>query len=929
MQSTIRRRRSRAKKGVSEIIAAVFMILIIFVAFAVFTVMFNSYVSYTQTANQAAQQIAQNQQTFLSSSMQFGSPVVANGSFNPPAFNLNSIATATVQTHYPTERKVVYSQGFWWAFYSSGTVIVYQSSPDGITWSNPTTLTNVAGSTVSYDFSDWLGSSGILYFVVATHRTVTHFTLGSVPLISGGTIGTVTTATIALAAGYDASSYSSITNDTSGNIWVAINVKHTAGTADSYVEVERCTAALVCTAMDGTAPPTITVAPLTANDIFPQMLRMSGGSMAVVFANAGTAVVGGAFNTVEVLSTVTCNGGAGATQCQGATPAWSASVTTTSTFYPNSPAAVSIGTTVYVSAVNATSIATLSFPLGSATPPEVYTIDASVSGTNAFASMSEDGTGNVLGSGDVLAVYYGSGSNLYFTTSPNDTGWNAVQTVSTSETTIFGLTTLINGTQAGGIFSSGTVSPYTIRFSEVNTQDYNPTQFAPSTVGTSTSPTATGVSSEDKLVYDVGLWWDFYSTGAGIDYATSSDGLTWSAPTVVTAGSGSTSGSDFAVALNGNTLSWVLSSGGAGARFIWGFGTLLSTGTVAFTISGNIATTYTTEIQTSIENDIAGNTWVSLTTLQGGTTYHIEVYEHAAGAPVGTWSSNLAPSTLPPLTATASTIILPSGTSPGAVLIAETSGSIPAGYNAGTGAISIYTTSVTSGWTVSTWTTAVSPPSSYALDGSSAVLVGNSVFFAGLASGSVGSGTGTLNLWSFNIGASSTSAETIMESVTNIWRAAIGSYDNTLFLFDANISSISYYYSANQGYTWSLGAEGTSYEPDVAGLSAADGATIAVTWTNGNVAPYSVRFASLSSLAVTNNSGYAVHLISLFVSQPSTNTLLTYYFTNSTEVFDYWLGPGATASLALTFVWTTNTAYQITIGTSTGVVSSVGVTAPV
>jgi len=392
-------------------------------------------------------------------------------------------------------------------------------------------------------------------------------------------------------------------------------------------------------------------------------------------------------------------------------------------------------------------------------------------------------------------------------------------------------------------------------------------------------------------------------------------------------GSGSTSGSDFAASLNGNTLSWVLSSGGAGARFIWGFGTLLSSGTVAFTISGNIPTGHTTESQVSIETDIAGNTWVSMTTFGGGT-YYIEVYEHAAGAAIGTWSVNLAPSALPVLTAIASSIILPSGTSPGAVLIAETSGTIPASYNAGTGVISVYTTSLTSGWTSSTWTAAVSPPSDYALPGSSAVLVGNSVYFAGMAAGSAGSGTGTLNLWSYNIGSTSTSTETVMETVTNLWRAAIGSYDNTLFLFDANISSINYYYSGNQGYTWSLGAEGTSYEPDVAGLSAADGATIAVTWTSGNVAPYSVRFASVSSLAVTNNSGYAVHLISLFVSQPSTNTLLTYYFTNSTELFDYWLGPGATASLAITFVWTTNTAYQITIGTSTGVVSSVGVTAP-
>ena len=103
---------------------------------------------------------------------------------------------------------------------------------------------------------------------------------------------------------------------------------------------------------------------------------------------------------------------------------------------------------------------------------------------------------------------------------------------------------------------------------------------------------------------------------------------------------------------------------------------------------------------------------------------------------------------------------------------------------------------------------------------------------------------------------------------------------------------------------------------------------MAVTWTSGNIANYNVRFASLSVLAVTNNGGFAVHLVSLYVSQPSSNTLLVYYATNSTELFDYWLSPGSTTYLALTFTWTISTAYQITIGTSTGVVYSIAATSP-
>ena len=390
----------------SEIVAAVFMILIIFVAFAVFTTMFNSFVSYQQQADRAESQLAQNQQTSLSASMQFGSPEIASGSSNPPTFNVNSIATATVQTHYPTERKVVYSQGLWWAFYSSGTAIVYQTSSDGITWSATATLTSATGSTLSYEFSVWLGSSATLYFVLSTFRTVNTFTLGSVPLQSGGTIGTVTTATITMGTGYDAESYASITNDTSGNIWVAISVHHTTAPADGYVQVERCTAALVCTAMDGTAPPTITLATPNGDSLFPEILRLNdvtgGEDMAVVYSDAGSATTGGPFNTAEVVSIQTCTGGTAAADCQGTAPAtWSTRVSTTSTFYPDLTSAVSIGNTVYFAGATATSIATWSLAFGSATVPTVYTIDSTVTGTAAPVSISEyyvaGNVANVLG----------------------------------------------------------------------------------------------------------------------------------------------------------------------------------------------------------------------------------------------------------------------------------------------------------------------------------------------------------------------------------------------------------------------------------------------------------------------------------------------------------------------------------------------------
>ena len=312
--------------GVSEIIAAVFMILIIFVAFAVFEVMFNSYVSYTQTANQVAQQNAQNQQTSLSSSMQFGSPVIASGSSNPPTFNLNSIATSTVQTLYTFENQIVYAQNLWWAFYSSGTAIVYQTSPDGITWSTAATLTAVTGSTVSYGFTATLGAGSTLYFLIATYRTATAPTLGKVALNAGGTIGTPSTTTLAMGTNYQSGAYASLDTDTSGNVWVALNVHHSSTPTDDYVQVERCTTASppVCSLMDGNAPPTITLATANTNDLIPMIESLSGGSMAVLYADGGGATQTFALRAFNIQ---TCTGGTGTGQCQvTGTPTWSTRV---------------------------------------------------------------------------------------------------------------------------------------------------------------------------------------------------------------------------------------------------------------------------------------------------------------------------------------------------------------------------------------------------------------------------------------------------------------------------------------------------------------------------------------------------------------------------------------------------------------------------
>ena len=134
---------------------------------------------------------------------------------------------------------------------------------------------------------------------------------------------------------------------------------------------------LACTAMDGTAPPTITLASVVTNDLIPMVDDLSGGSMAVLYTNSGG--TGQAF-ALEAFNIQTCTGGTGAGQCQVAgTPTWSARVTTASTFYPEHSSSVSIGTTVYFAGANSTAEGTWSFPLGGAAP-KTYQIDATVNG---------------------------------------------------------------------------------------------------------------------------------------------------------------------------------------------------------------------------------------------------------------------------------------------------------------------------------------------------------------------------------------------------------------------------------------------------------------------------------------------------------------------------------------------------------------------
>lgn len=228
IRNRIKRKRNH-KRGVAEIVAALFVILIMFVAFGVFTVMFNSYVSYTKQANTVNSQDAQNRATSLSlSSFQFGS--------NNAPVNAYGTSCGTSATLNTDGNKLVYASGMWFSFFVcdvTGTYdLAFTSSYDGITWGAVT----IPGSSLSGLGS---GSAMSLYlagstlYVAVSNVGSAAFVYATGTLAAGGTVsaplGTFTQTTgspysVSTGSGSanKASGPISIELDKTGNEWVAL-----------------------------------------------------------------------------------------------------------------------------------------------------------------------------------------------------------------------------------------------------------------------------------------------------------------------------------------------------------------------------------------------------------------------------------------------------------------------------------------------------------------------------------------------------------------------------------------------------------------------------------------------------------------------------------------------------------------------------------
>ncbi len=154
----------------------------------------------------------------------------------------------------------------------------------------------------------------------------------------------------------------------------------------------------------------------------------------------------------------------------------------------------------------------------------------------------------------------------------------------------------------------------------------------------------------------------------------------------------------------------------------------------------------------------------------------------------------------------------------------------------------------------------------------------------------------------------------------------------TLLVFYGSGTTLYEESSTNYGVSWSSAQTVSSSETSITGITSAE-TSAGVLWTSGSSSPYNVRFAALPALSAVSSSPFTVHLISLYVLDTTTNTLI-HYDTNSsgtgvTGSFDYEIAAGETMSIPLSnFAWTTSQSYIIAVTTDQGLIFSSTLTSP-
>ena len=211
-------RKKASKRGIGTIVGTMFFIIIVIMVMTILVSVFSSFSNYVQVFESYDQQIQQNHETSFSiSSLNFVTPPLTSSSPVTVGTSTNQQANA-----YSNENKLLYAQGLWWLFYSSGSAIVCRTSANGLSWSAPVTVTTSATSSVGYTFSIWLSGTTI-YYALSNNQVSGSFLWRYGTLNSGGTISwSIPESSVSLPNPARANNYISIVTDNSGNVWVAL-----------------------------------------------------------------------------------------------------------------------------------------------------------------------------------------------------------------------------------------------------------------------------------------------------------------------------------------------------------------------------------------------------------------------------------------------------------------------------------------------------------------------------------------------------------------------------------------------------------------------------------------------------------------------------------------------------------------------------------
>jgi hypothetical protein len=403
-------------------------------------------------------------------------------------------------------------------------------------------------------------------------------------------------------------------------------------------------------------------------------------------------------------------------------------------------------------------------------------------------------------------------------------------------------------------------------------------------------------------------WWAFYSTTTGIEYQSSTNGVTWTAQGTLTSSGDYSYGGAFSGYLSGSNLYYAVASA-SGNILYYGEVTLAVSGTPTVVTSGSLTTTnaMTATSTTSITVDANGYTWVSVAT--AGT---VEVWACKSVTLAGcTWEAQGSVSG-------SSTFALANG-SPSSELLNLGSSVALLFVNPGVastyGPFDIYYLT-SSGTAYVAWTGPESPSSVFYQENYfSAVVSGTTIYVTGDMAGFV-------NAFSYTLGGSVSAETPVISTAPGTYTPTLSLSGTTLVMALPSGSSIAYYTAPTPGTVWTLAgsltppryiAENTENGPTyVTATAGVNGTTtipsIGYLWTNsGGQMRFSTMDVTPVAVKVTLSlTEYVAH--STGATQTGKVSASNYY------TISYWACTPSCAAATLTTVeYTSSTGAALTI----------------